>query len=87
MKQYTGEITAVSRLGVLQKTFDGKTVYHDLEKLGALPNVGDKVKISYDSLLNTELKPTDKAEWQHEQQQQEKEEINRQRELYRGIEH
>ena len=74
MKQYAGEITAVSRLGVLQKTFDGKTVYHDLEKLEALPNVGDKVKISYNSWLDGKLKPTDRNEWQHEQQQ-EKEQI------------
>lgn len=74
MKQYAGEITAVSRLGVLQKTFDGKTVYHDLEKLESLPNVGDKVKISYNSWLDGKLKPTDRNEWQHEQQQ-EKEQI------------
>lgn len=81
---YSGEITAVSRLGILQKTFEGKTIYHDLEKLQALPNVGDKVKISYDRKLNASLEPTDKAEWQ--QQQQQEKQLEQQRELYKGLE-
>ena len=61
-RQYTGEITAVTRLGVMQKTPTGRNVYHDLDSFDKLPNVGDKVTVTYDKNSKAELVTADRAE-------------------------
>jgi len=70
-RQYTGEITAVTRLGVMQKTPTGRNVYHDLDSFEALPNVGDKVTVIYDKNNKAELVTADRAELTRQTQQAE----------------
>lgn len=61
-RQYTGEIIAVNRFGVMQKTPTGRKVYHDLDSFETLPNMGDKVTAIYNKDSKAELVPADKAE-------------------------
>jgi len=68
-RQYTGEIIAVNRLGVMQKTPTGRKVYHDLDSFETLPNVGDKVTAIYNKDSKAELVPADKAELTRQIQQ------------------
>ena len=68
-RQYTGEIIAVNRLGVMQKTPTGRKVYHDLDSFEKLPNVGDKVTAIYNKDGKAELVPADKAELTRQIQQ------------------
>ena len=68
-RQYTGEIIAVNRLGVMQKTPTGRKVYHDLDSFDTLPNVGDKVTAIYNKDSKAELVPADKAELTRQIQQ------------------
>lgn len=68
-RQYTGEIIAVNRLGVMQKTPTGRNVYHDLDSFEKLPNVGDKVTAIYNKDSKAELVPADKAELTRQIQQ------------------
>ena len=68
-RQYTGEIIAVNRLGVMQKTPTGRKVYHDLDSFKTLPNVGDKVTAIYNKDGKAELVPADKAELTRQTQQ------------------
>lgn len=70
-RQYTGEIIAVNRLGVMQKTPTGRKVYHDLDSFEKLPNVGDKVTAIYNKDSKAELLPADKAELTRQTQQAE----------------
>ncbi|MGP5543294.1 MobA/MobL family protein [Psychrobacter celer] len=70
-RQYTGEITAVNRFGVMQKTPTGKKIYHDLDSFKTLPNVGDKVTAIYNKECKAELVPADKAELTRQTQQAE----------------
>ena len=79
-RQYTGEITAVNRFGVLQRTPTGRKIYHDLESFkGQLPHEGDQVTVSYDSDKNAELITADKVELERQREQyleQQKEQNN-----------
>lgn len=68
-RQYTGEITAVNRFGVMQKTPTGKKIYHDLDSFETLPNVGDRVTAIYNKDSKAELVPADKAELTRQTQQ------------------
>lgn len=68
-RQYTGEITAVTRFGVIQALPTGKKIYHDLDKLNPLPNVGDKVSISYDKDYQAEIATADRQELERQQQE------------------
>ncbi|MGP9597424.1 MobA/MobL family protein [Psychrobacter sp. AOP29-E1-4] len=70
-RQYTGEITAVTRLGVMQKTPTGRNVYHDLDSFEELPNVGDKVRVTYNKDNKAELVTVDRAELTRQTQQAE----------------
>ena len=70
-RQYTGEIIAVNRLGVMQKTSIGRKVYHDLDSFETLPNVGDKVTAIYNKNSKAELVPADKAKLTRQIQQAE----------------
>ena len=70
-RQYTGEITAVNRLGVMQKTPAGKKIYHDLDSFETLPNVGDNVTVIYNKDSKAELVPADKTELTRQTQQAE----------------
>ena len=36
-RTYSGEITAVTRLGVIQETATGKKIYHELDKFAPYP--------------------------------------------------
>ena len=68
-RQYTGEITAVNRFGVLQKTPTGRKIYHDLESFkDKLPHEGDQVTVSYDSDKNAEIATADRAELERQEQ-------------------
>ena len=80
-RQYTGEITAVNRFGVMQKTPTGKKIYHDLDSFETLPNVGDRVTAIYNKDSKAELVPVDKAELTRQTQQAELE-----RQQSKGIE-
>ena len=80
-RQYTGEITAVNRFGVMQKTPTGKKIYHDLDSFETLPNVGDRVTAIYNKDSKAELVPADKAELTRQTQQAELE-----RQQSKGIE-
>lgn len=68
-RQYTGEITAVTRLGIKQKTATGKTIYHELDKFDPLPNEGDKLTIRYDSREKALVMQADRAELERQHQQ------------------
>lgn len=68
-RQYTGEVIAVNRLGVMQKTPTGRKVYHDLDSFVTLPNVGDKVTAIYNKDSKAELVPADKTELTRQTQQ------------------
>jgi len=70
-RQYTGQIIAVNRLGVMQKTSIGIKVYHDLDSFEKLPNLGDKVTVIYSENSEAELVPADKAKLTRQIQQAE----------------
>ena len=82
-RQYTGEITAVTRLGIMQKTPTGKKIYHDLDSFSNLPNVGDKVTVLYDKNSKAELVTADRAELIRQTQQAE---LEQQQSKDRGFE-
>lgn len=66
-QQYTGEIVAVNRFGVVQETAKGEKIHHELDRFDPIPNVGDIVKISYDRNHHAELQPVDQDNFMHEQ--------------------
>lgn len=68
-RTYSGEITAVTRLGIKQKTATGKTIYHELDKFDPLPNEGDKLTIRYDSREKALVMQADRAELERQHQQ------------------
>lgn len=68
-RTYSGEITAVTRLGIKQKTATGKTIYHELDKFDPIPNEGDKLTIRYDSREKALVMQADRAELERQHQQ------------------
>ncbi len=84
-RTYSGEITAVTRLGIIQETATGKTIYHDLDKFEPLPNEGDKLTIRYDSQEKALVMQADKAELerQHQQHLEQQKSIDNDREAER----
>lgn len=66
-QQYTGEIIAVNRLGVIQETAKGEKIHHELDRFDPIPNVGDIVKISYDRNHYAELQSVDQNDFIYEQ--------------------
>lgn len=89
-RTYSGEITAVTRLGVIQETATGKKIYHELDKFAPLPNVGDKLTIRYDRQENALVMQADRAELerQHKQHKQHKQHLEQQNSIDndRGLE-
>ncbi len=82
-RQYTGEITRVSRFGVIQKSFTGKQYHHELKNLDKVPKVGEKVRITYDGDKQAEVQTADRFEVARQQQQAE---LERQQKNDRGFE-
>ena len=66
-RQYTGEIIAVNRFGVVQETATGKKIHHELDRFETLPNVGDIIEISYNRNHHAELRPVDQNDFMYEQ--------------------
>lgn len=84
-RTYSGEITAVTRLGIKQTTATGREIYHELDKFDPLPNEGDKLTIRYDSRENALVMQADKAELerQHKQHLEQQNSIDNDRGLER----
>ena len=61
----------MTRLGVMQKTPTGRNVYHDLDSFDKLPNVGDKITVTYDKNSKAELFTADRAELTRQTQEAE----------------
>lgn len=55
----------------MQKTPTGRNVYHDLDSFEELPNVGDKVRVTYNKDNKAELVTVDRAELTRQTQQAE----------------
>lgn len=66
-QQYTGEIIAVNRLGVIQETAKGEKIHHELDRFDPIPNVGDIVKISYGRNHYAQLQSVDQNDFIYEQ--------------------